>query len=526
MASLEEKPSLLTPLLSIRFSQVASCSPRLAGRERRIVVVTRDNIRTLKPHPANMSTELGPPGQVGFREAIVMSRGELDRVKRSSNFFTQEELDRHTGELNRHRIAAAEASKERKAKMEAHDHTRATNAKLSALEAEAKAKSTYLLAKAQLQLEEQEDEIKHMNELMLYAKCVAIRDKQVEEKIVIRNERKEEEARLDAMMEAVRVDELKKLEDREKDRIEEMRKGAATIRSQITDRREAALLEAERREQETKGILAQMEARNAQDVAEKAAKLQVQKRLRQQVVQANQDSLERKKLAKREEEEEDRKVLEYIIEKEKRETENDRVAKEKKAEREHELSRLRAAQEKMSDKQAQQDALRAQRAFEAHEREYRTKLLIQTEKNLASEKALRESRATQQRARQHAIAVEAHKMRDEFMENLQRQKEQEDKIREEERNRGERNRGYASKVKAQISEKEAIRRRQREDFFMEGIRLAKERSDKAKKIELIKERKLQELTSLGVPTKYCKEVERKVHVPLDRNMFSMGAGRK
>lgn len=67
--------------------------------------------------------------------------------------------------------------------MEAYDHSRTANAKLSILEAEAKAKSNYLLAKAQLQLEEQEDEIKHMNELMLYAKCVAIRDKQVEEKV-------------------------------------------------------------------------------------------------------------------------------------------------------------------------------------------------------------------------------------------------------------------------------------------------------------------------------------------------------
>ncbi|KAI8912097.1 tumor suppressor, Mitostatin-domain-containing protein [Powellomyces hirtus] len=475
-------------------SKVASYSPQLGGREKKIVVVTRDNIRTLKPHPANMSRELGPPGQVGFREAIVMSKGELERVKA--------ELDRHTAELNRHRIAAAEASRARKAKMEAYDHTRATNAKLSVLEAEAKAKSTYLLAKAQLQLEEQEDEIKHMNELMLYAKCVAIRDKQVEEKKVIKNDRKQEEARLDAMMEAVRVDELKKLEDREKKRIEEMRKGAATIRSQITDRREAALLEAERRDQETKLIIQQMEARNAQDLADKAAKIQVQKKLRQQVVLANQESLERKRLAKKEEEEEDRKVLEYIIEKEKRETENDRIAKEKKAE-------------------PQQDALRAQRAFEAHEREYRQKLLLQTERNLANEKALRESRATQQRARQHAIAVEAHKMREEFMENLERQKEQEVKIREDERTRAERNREYASKVKAQISEKEQIRKKQREEFFMEGIRLAKERNDKAQKIEQIKERKLQELASLGIPTKYCKEVERKVHVPLDRNMFSM-----
>ena len=67
--------------------------------------------------------------------------------------------------------------------MEEYDHNRAANAKLSELEREAKDRSNYLLAKAQLQLEEQEDEIKHMNELMLYAKCVSIRDTQVQEKV-------------------------------------------------------------------------------------------------------------------------------------------------------------------------------------------------------------------------------------------------------------------------------------------------------------------------------------------------------
>ncbi len=67
--------------------------------------------------------------------------------------------------------------------MEEYDQKRSANAKLSELEQEAKDKSNYLLSKAQLQIEEQEDDIKHMNELMLYAKCVSIRDLQVAEKV-------------------------------------------------------------------------------------------------------------------------------------------------------------------------------------------------------------------------------------------------------------------------------------------------------------------------------------------------------
>lgn len=124
--------------------------------------------------------------------------------------------------MNNAKLRIADEAKVRRARMEEYDHKRAANEKLSELEQEAKDKANYLLTKAKLQLEEQEDEIKHLNELMLYAKCVAIRDVQVEEKKMIRQEKKREEARLDVMMEAERVAELKKIEEREKKRVEGM----------------------------------------------------------------------------------------------------------------------------------------------------------------------------------------------------------------------------------------------------------------------------------------------------------------
>jgi hypothetical protein len=70
-----------------------------------------------------------------------------------------------------------------KTRIEEFDQQRSKNAKLSDLDKETLEKSNHLLAKAQLQLEEQEDDIKHLNELMLYAKCVSIRDNQLEQKV-------------------------------------------------------------------------------------------------------------------------------------------------------------------------------------------------------------------------------------------------------------------------------------------------------------------------------------------------------
>ncbi|KAJ3317741.1 hypothetical protein HDU76_001072, partial [Blyttiomyces sp. JEL0837] len=455
----------------------------LNPREKPITVITRDNIRTLRPHAADGSTSRRP--------VVLMPMSELERVKANSIYLSKEELLRRNQEFSAAKLEAAEAARQRKEKMENYDHQRTQNSKLSDLEKEAKDKSNYLLAKAQMQLEEQEDDIKHMNELMLYAKCVAIRDLQVEEKKVIHKERKDEDARLDAMMETERVNELKKLEEKEKRRVEELRKGAAKIRLQIEERREAALLESERRDQETKQILKQIAEMNEQDKIEKANKIQSQRLLMLEVAKANQESTERKRLQKESEEDEDRKVLQYLLEKEKRDIENDRIQQQKRAERELELARLRAAQEKISDKQAQQDALRAKRAYEAYERDWRRKEKENAEKQALMERELKMERIKQQRAREHTIAVEAHKMKEEFYENLARQKEIEERLKAEELKRAEKNKLYAIEVKAQINEKEQARRKAREEFFMEGIKQAQERIEKKNKIDQIKDRKIQ-----------------------------------
>ena len=62
------------------------------------------------------------------------------------------------------------------------------NAELNDLEREAKLLNEGILEKAKMQRLEQEDEIKHLNELMLNAKCHAIRDAQVLEREEIKRD--------------------------------------------------------------------------------------------------------------------------------------------------------------------------------------------------------------------------------------------------------------------------------------------------------------------------------------------------
>ena len=41
----------------------------------------------------------------------------------------------------------------------------------------------YLLARAKQAMDEEHDDVKHMNQMVLYAKCVTIRDQQIHEKV-------------------------------------------------------------------------------------------------------------------------------------------------------------------------------------------------------------------------------------------------------------------------------------------------------------------------------------------------------
>ena len=58
-------------------------------------------------------------------------------------------------------------------------------------------------------MDEELDDVKHMNQMMIYSKCVTIRDRQLEEQKQLEDEYRNEEKRLDIMMEIERLKSLK-----------------------------------------------------------------------------------------------------------------------------------------------------------------------------------------------------------------------------------------------------------------------------------------------------------------------------
>ena len=101
------------------------------------------------------------------------------------------------------------------------------------IEVEASKRAEGLLGKAQAQLDEEHDDVKHMNQMVLYAKVVTVRDKQLDENKRLEKEWLEEQKKLDLMMEIERLKALKQEEEREVLRVEAQRRGAAVIIDQI-----------------------------------------------------------------------------------------------------------------------------------------------------------------------------------------------------------------------------------------------------------------------------------------------------
>lgn len=78
-------------------------------------------------------------------------------------------------------------------------------------------------------IDEDHDDVKHMNQMMLYSKVVTIRDKQKEEQKRLEEEWIEEQKRLDLMMEIERLKSLKMQEEREIQRKQAQKQGSLVI---------------------------------------------------------------------------------------------------------------------------------------------------------------------------------------------------------------------------------------------------------------------------------------------------------
>lgn len=467
-----------------------------------IQVITKDLIRNVvvpSEDPSGLTIVLRPNKFVSIRNAArVRTKAEIQREYE----ITKAEKD-----------AAMEASSKRKEQMKQRELLRQQNEKLNDLEAEAKEKAEYLLEKANAQRLEQEDEVKHLNELILNAKCHAIRDAQILEKRAVSSEIETEEKRLDTMMEIDRINAIKAQEEIESLRKEQRYAGAVQIMKQIEKNAEERMLDEERKDQESQHMLKYLEKLQEEDLKDLERKRLEQQKMQVEIDAINQEHQRQKEIRAEQEKLAEQKVVEYMKKKAEREAEYEAEQERIRKEKEKEVARLRALQERARDHQAEQDALRAKRNQEQAEREWRRKEKMEAIKKVQADDMMKKARTEQVQSKEHFMAVQAQRERLEFERVLTEQKRLLEVEQEKEAKLIKERYSHADDVRKQIRDKEQIKISERNAFFEEGIKMETEAKQRRARLESVKQKKLAELRNAGVPAKYCAEVERRINAP-------------
>jgi len=475
---------------------------RKGGDEKETMIIGKDTVIVRKKVSAGRAA-------AGHNDAVIIGASDLSRIRDNAKLMTREEETEQKMCAEDAHNARMQKSIARKEKIMMMEEERKKNARMAEGGGQERAQRNGVLERAKNMMDENLDDVKHMNQMMLYSKIVTIRDAQVQEKRYVHAEKEEEERQLDAMMEIERLKALRMYEVREKERLESQRGGAKVIIEQIKDRQGQRMKEEEQRDQERAFILTQIEALKAEEIEQGRQKKLASERLMKEVNEANGAAMKIKEDRMLADRLEEQSILDYNQGKENRErameAEKARVA----AEKEKETAKLRAMQEKAADKASEMDALRAKRAFEAAEREARRKEQAEKDKLEGINRELNVARQRQQAEKERRLGEQAKFERDEFERIISVQMQQE----EAERQRQAEEHGlriqHSHELKQQIAAREEKAFQERRNFLEEGNAVRSQVGDERTKLEKIKARKIEELKKTGVPEKYWAELAKK-----------------
>lgn len=211
----------------------------------------------------------------------------MERIKAATTIKTKEQLIQEKRLFEEQKNAALAKSKLRKAKMMEMDQQRTSKVKPTDYQVNEKNKAESLLSKAQKKLDEDLDDVKHMNQMMLYSKVVTIRDKQLDENKQLEAEWIAEQKKLDLMMEIERLKVLKEEEEREVKKAEQRLKGKQVIVDQIQERTIQRMKEQEIRDKERLQLLAHIDKMKKEDEDAAQAKRDRVNMLMKQAAEAN-----------------------------------------------------------------------------------------------------------------------------------------------------------------------------------------------------------------------------------------------
>ncbi|KAH1007192.1 cilia- and flagella-associated protein 45 [Dendroctonus ponderosae] len=460
---------------------------------------------------------------MGTRELIVPNRQPIDRpgifalsefkrLKQQAHVVTREDRMKMLEEAERQKNKLVMESTQRKeALLKTQKPTKnQPGSKLETVESEAAKKNLYLLKRSQELMIEQDERVKEANGIILATKCRAIRNAQIAEKQSIEQQKKEEEFRLNEMMEQQRQMKIKREEAKREEDERKKQRYVKEVMQQIKENELDRLLEAERIEEESRMLNKALIELQKDEEARLKAKREMQEKMREEFKKANTEAERYRNLKSEEQRIADLRVQEFMRQKAERE---EALEKEKvlmKEAKEKEIARLRAMQEKNQDLQAALDEMNAMRSQEEKEREWREqekqaalkKQKMVIELHEARAKQIEDIRNTQARALARdeedfkKVAKVQHELHQKDLEKLAKKK---DEIAQ-----------HRKELLRQINEKERERINWQQERFEDGKAQRMEFVLKDKSVEDYLKQKIEKLKEHNVPDNYIKDIERQL----------------
>ncbi|CAM6041294.1 unnamed protein product [Sphagnum compactum] len=443
-------------------------------------------------------------------DTVIINTSDIDRIKKKAIILTPDILQKMKKEKDDEQDRKNAIANQRKAlmlKLEAERKKK--SGPMSDTEVLKRQNDAMILEEAVKAFEERLDDVKEMNKICTYSRCVTVRDGQKNDKINKYNAEKEENMRHHYIMEAARKKLIAYYDDIEEKKKVERYAGAVVIRQQIAFNELQRQIADEVKIQEGIKIKREIQRRNEEELKKLEAKRLAGIAMMKNMVKENEMAEEARKEAKEREMIDDEKRRMYNHEKDMKEQAYHEEVERIRLEREAETARLRALQEKASDKQSLLDELRNQRIQEAHEREWREKEHAEAEKLRLMNEELAFAREQQKNMKMKTLADLALTEQINYYKILKLQREGLEKTKLEEEQQHKTRIKNRDEILAQIRKKEELRKLALREKFAEGERLKQQMRVEKLRLEQIKERKLNELDRDGVPAKYKVDLIKK-----------------
>ena len=463
--------------------------------------------RTLSDFKTQSNPKKNTKSNFPFIDTTYITFYDYERIKKNAFVPSKEESlnsERIQREQKSTQLAKARALKD---KIISYDKNKPKQF-LSDIDKENIIENNKIISRAKKIIDENEDVVKEMEKLAFYARVATIRNKQKKEHKIIEQNFKRKEEKLDTIMELERLKELKSQQDKEKMRAKERKEGCLVIIEQMKKKELDKIKEKEQKEKEQKDMLKYMKKLEDEDNIQNEKKRIIKEKMVQEIVESNKISILNKQKQIAKEKEEDLKILKYNMEKAKREEEELKEKKRLQEEKEKEVQKLREKQEKAADKMAELDALRAKRAAEAAERDARNKEKMEMIKKKKILDELIQSNNRQKIQKRNQLAEQARQEQAEYEKIIKQQLEEMEKEKRIEEERKKMRYDNTKDLKKLIKLREEKEKLEAKEILEEGRKIRQKNDDWKRRMEKIKQEKIQKLKDLNVEPIYIADLER------------------